>query len=480
MRSLPGCAVFLLALFGAGALVASPVTDGVAAFKKAIRVEFASKPQKELDDPPSAADANTSYLLSLMASLDRISSQLDTPNTVNNIEMQINQIVSAFPASREVERTGRELLGAVYQERTARASTATAEMQGLLKRLTEVASKTAKALDLDELFDALNRIKNDRYSYYTEDASLYERVASACEFTRLWQDYLSHSAAGQVQLALTDLQNVNQNNYGAGIIPRSEILDRIAGCVAGKGAPEPAKAPPEVAEILKGVKTLDDLEPALQRLAQLPEGNPKTAKAYGNLAPLVQAYTNVKASLPEIINLGSAGTETELNVNPDLRARLLVYILQRYFETFQGPAPGPEEKPQVFVDRVVADAVGREDWPLLRKAMAGQTYLNRNSALSVYATGNVSWGIDHLLAGINQEAAAQYARAVASYQDALRVADITSTAKLIGDKLAAIKKDHPKEYEEGMQPTPAPQVVRNYPNQGTPENAPPHPPASAR
>ncbi len=473
MKYLSSGVTITLALLCSGSLIASPVTDGVAAFKKALKEEYASKPPpKEPDDPPSPADANTSYLLSLMASLDRISSQLDTPNTVNNMEMQINQIVSAFPASERVEKTGRELLSAIYQERKTRVSTAAAEMQAILQRLSETAPKAVKAAELDEILDALQRIKDDRYSYYTEDASLFQRVAVACEFTRLWQDYLSHRAAGQNQLALTDLQNINQNNYGANIIPRSLLLDRLA-AAGSSGKPEAPATPPEVAEILKGVTTLDEMEPALKRLAALPQSNAQTARACANLAPLVQVYTNVKASLPEIANLSTASANNELSISPALRSQLLMFILQHYFDSSKGAAPG--ETPQSFVDRVIADAANREDWTLLRKAVAGQSYLNRNSALNVYATGNISSGIESLIAGVNQEAAGQYAKAVASYQNALTVADITGTVKLIGDKLAAIKKDHPKEYEDGMKPVPPPQMVRNSPGPETIDGPPSRP-----
>ena len=184
----------------------------------------------------------------------------------------------------------------------------------------------------------------------------------------------------------------------------------------------------------------------------------------------------MKASLPEITNLNFVD-QKQLNINPALQAQLLVFILQHYFDSYQGAAPAPNEKPQAYVDRVVADAVKREDWPLLRKALAGQTYLNRNSALTVYAGGGVSAGIDHLLAGVNQEAAAQYALAVCSYQNALKLADITVTSKLIGNKLDGIKRDHPKEYEEGMQMVMSSSVSRNLTgSQGVPNATPPRPP----
>lgn len=472
-------AAFLVVLTAPVFLVASPIEDRVRAFELAVKGATVAEPKREPSEPPSAADANTTYLLSLLASLDRIAPQMSNPNMVNNMEMQVGQIVSAYQSSPEVDKAGHDLLKEIHRERQVRVEAAATEMQELLKRLSEITAKATKAAELDETLDGLQRIRGDRYSYYAEDQPLFQRVTAAVEFAKLWQDYLSHLATGQAQLALTDLQSINQNNYGAGLIPRSQLLDRMAAAPPAEGKPEAVATPLEVVEIIRGIKTLDDMGPALQRLAALPQSNPQTARACANLAPLVQAYTSVKASLPEITNLNLAGANDELSIAPPLRSRLLVFILRHYFDSYRGAAPGPDETPQAFVDLVMADAVSREDWPLLRKAVAGQSYLNRNSALNVYATSNIAAGIDQLLAGINQEAASQYSKAVASYQSALKVADITGTAKLIGNKLAAIKRDHPKEYEEGLQTPPAPPVARNFPNQGMIDGTPLRPPAPA-
>jgi hypothetical protein len=55
------------------------------------------------------------------------------------------------------------------------------------------------------------------------------------------------------------------------------------------------------------------------------------------------------------------------------------------------------------------------------------------------------------MAAQNQDAAAQYAEAVASYQSALRNGGDLIPAVQIGARLAAIKTEHPKEYAAGME-----------------------------
>jgi hypothetical protein len=218
----------------------------------------------------------------------------------------------------------------------------------------------------------------------------------------------------------------------------------------------------EVQKILKGITTLDDMEPALQQLSRLSPNDPQAATAGAALTPLVQLYTSVKSGLPEILNFNSLGTNTTTVISPQLQSQLLLLVFSHYFDTYKGPAPAPDEKPDRFVNKVMIDALGRQDWPLLQKVAAAETYFNRSSALAMSGP-NIAVGVDDLLAGINQEAAGQYALAVVSYQNALKVSDTTIPAKFIGARLAAIKKDHSEDYDDGMRTLTSPPAGRNVP-----------------
>ncbi len=390
----------------------------------------------------AAAYADTG---ALMASLDQVPEHMDNPNDVHNVEIQISQILTAYPLP-PVQKAGQDLLDEIHLEHKAREEAVAAGIQVLLKRVAEEVGTAKKAADLDGIIADLQKFLDDRYGFNSENQAHYQEVSAGFDFAKLWQNYLSHSASGQTQLAVSDLQNINQNNYALGILPRSQILDRLTAVAAAS-----TSTTPEAVTILKNIKTLDEMEPALKQLSQLPQNDPATSRAYNNLAPMVQLYTSIKTGLPQTINFNFVSNPNETGVSPALQIQLLVFVLQHYFDSYKGAAPAADEKPGAFVDRVIADAISREDWPLLRKAINGQAYLNRNSALAMSATSNLSNGLDDLLSGVNQEAASQYGMAVASYQNALRVSDTTIPAKWIGDRLAAIKKDHPKEYEEGME-----------------------------
>ena len=67
-----------------------------------------------------------------------------------------------------------------------------------------------------------------------------------------------------------------------------------------------------------------------------------------------------------------------------------------------------------------------------------------------------------MITGLNQNAAGQYALAVESLLDALKAGTLDITAQFIGRQLDAIKRDHPSEYDQGVQSYLEP-PVRQYP-----------------
>jgi hypothetical protein len=425
---------------------ASPLDDKVNAFKKAIQDEIATKPIK--DEPaPNEKAAAVSYndTNALMASLDQIPKQMDNPNDVHNVEIQIRQLLAAYTFP-PVQKAGQDLINQVNVERKAREDAVAVQVQELLKRLADKVGSAQKASDLDGILIDLQKFLDDKYGFNSANPANYQQIAGALEFGKLWQNYLSHSASDQGQLALNDLRNIDQNNSALGIVPRSQILDRLtAETKLLANTPSPAIA------IIKNIKSLDEMEPALKQLSQLPQNDSVTSRAYSGLIPLVQLYTSVKSGLPQTINFNFVSNASDVSVSPALQIQLLNFVLQHYCDSYKGTPPAADEKPDAFINRVIADAIRREDWPLLRKAVTGQAYLNRNSALALPATNNIVAGLDNLLSGVNEEAASQFAMAVGSYQKALKISDPTIPAKWIGARLADMQKNHPKEFEEGVQ-----------------------------
>ncbi len=110
------------------------------------------------------------------------------------------------------------------------------------------------------------------------------------------------------------------------------------------------------------------------------------------------------------------------------------------------------------------DALAGQDWTLLKKALTAHSYLYRNVA-GVSAPDDEAAGVDAMITGINQNDAGQYALAVESFLDALKSGSLDLPARFIGSQLDAIKRDHPDDYETGMEAfltPPAPQPY--FPN----------------
>ena len=372
----------------------------------------------------------------------------------NNVEMEITQLLAAY-SSEAVQKAGEDLITEIRRERKEHADAAAAEIQTLLKRVfSEEAAKATKPEDLDGLLVELQKFQTNRYGgYNVENQALFQQVSGAFEFTKLWQNYLSHLATGQTQLVINDLQNLSQNNYAVGIIPRSHILELLAACTnPQKGAPGEGPSPTTAESIVENIKTLDDMEPALKQLKQLQSTNPSNGdlqQMYFSLAPLVQTYNDVKAGAPSNVNW-SFSSGNERGISAALKAQLMIFILRHYLDAYKGTPPAADEKPATYVNRVIADAVSREDWPLLQRAISAQSYLNRNAGFgSNGLSTSGSAGADNLLIALNQEAARQYAEAVVSYQNALKYPDSNIPGKLIGDKLEAIREDHRRNSKEG-------------------------------
>jgi len=98
----------------------------------------------------------------------------------------------------------------------------------------------------------------------------------------------------------------------------------------------------------------------------------------------------------------------------------------------------------------MTEAEEKNDWDIYRKALSIKDRLDHRGAFEFRVITPFIL-LDSFLAAWNQETAGQYAPAVISYQLALRVPSDSVPVKIIAEHLAAIQRDHPKEYEEGMQ-----------------------------
>ncbi len=449
--------------------MSSPLEDKVNALKSALKAD-ASTGTAQTAAPGVPGKAATMSAAAEDEVLNQITSGQTSQFPGNYAAMNLSQILANHP-SPAVQKAGHELLEEIEAERTAKADAYRAQVTELLKRVGDTIAKATKPSDLDGILVELQKYQNQGYATENEGPQLSQQTNMAYQFATGWQDYLSHVANGNVEQACNDLRNLAQNGYGITIVPRSRILElmnttaKVPANPSANSQVAPGSSAPSLDGILDQVKTLDQMEGALKQIdaLNLPPGSDQT-QTIRTLQNYVQCYHDIQAGLPANLELGNG--IPALPGHEDITRKIWLLALQTLFPTFK-EAPLPDEKPLDFVNRVIAYFAGREDWDLLKKALETKDSITKSTQFGLYAPDPAS-GLNSLISALNQEAAGQYSLAVVSYETALKSPSLDIPAKMIGEKLAAIKKDHPDDFKTGYQETVLPTMTAPYPYSNMP------------
>jgi len=436
--------LLLISVFGLP-VRATPLDDKIKAFDDALKT---SKPAGYSD--PMFAERMTQQLGALQ----------EMPGQEQQLEAAIHQVMATDP-SKDVQEAGEALIEELQAQKKARIDALTSKVDAALASVPAAVAKAEKPADLDAVLDDLLRVtpaNGNAYGYDPETQTQNARVTTTYQFVAQWQDYLSYRESGNDQMALNTLRNLlNQRPGGEPIIPRSEILARIAPLEARTqlaNVPRPYVPPPptDFTPILESVKTLDDLNLAVHQAGITP--NSQTYDS-GELAQLAFLYAQAKNGLPVSLDINpgwSAGS-----AHPDLsriESMLLLYLLPRLLGP-GAPTPNANEQVNDYLIRTLTTAETSQNWELVQRVLDAQMKIAK-------VQPQVFQGHQLFLAGLNQEIAQQYATAVTDYETALGSPDAYTSAKFIGDRLAAIKKDHPSDYDAGMKTFLHPPAL-NYP-----------------
>jgi len=412
---------------------------------------------KSFVDAEKASDAGKSEANSMMAgrmpfTAAGFGSTALLPGGEAAMETMVQQILASNP-DKAVQATGNALIAELEARKKAHEDAMTAQVNAVLSRVPNVLLKAEKTQDLDGLLADLQKAQSaHEYGYgpYGSDQvlqGLTNQLSSAYRFVAQWQDYLSERNSGNIEEAKRTLQSLSNSNQ-ATLMARSEILARIDG-LAKSEKQKPAEAPAgttteaDDTPILDGIKTLDDLEPALKKLRALP--NHRMDYDFSQLNQLASLYEEAKSGLPVTLDFSSSNYSNG-NSGPwfgRLKSMLILYVLPRSIGS-GALTPSPNETVADYLKRSIDAAEAKQDWLSLQRIIETQISVT-STRIPTYPSGAHSF-----LAGLNQEMAGQYAQAVTSYQTALSQPDDYLPSKVIGDRLDTMKKDHPAEYEEGM------------------------------
>jgi hypothetical protein len=111
------------------------------------------------------------------------------------------------------------------------------------------------------------------------------------------------------------------------------------------------------------------------------------------------------------------------------------------------PPPARAEKAEKYLERALAAATAKEDWPTAWKALLLTCLVPQKPR--EWMVENMD-AMDYYLTGLEQELARDYVAAVTSYCRALRSTSRHVPARAIGLRLAQIKAFLPGDYEDGV------------------------------
>lgn len=374
-----------------------------------------------------------------------------TPGGEAQLEMEVRQLIATHPDDA-VQKTGQVLLQALEAQEDARVEAVKAQIDPALAHAAEAIATAQKAEDLDGILTELQKLtaSPNRTYYDPREQIQTDRIGAAYRFVAGWQDYIAARNNGKRQEAEQDLRNLaNQESPGDPLlIPRSQILARIAeldksSTSATAENPQVRQADDE-ASILNDIKTLDDMEPALRELlATSPNQNP--SPTIQEFRQMVTLYADFREGLPVSLDqLNLSGRAYDPGGAPELariKAMLAFALLLPYLGN-EAPAVNPGENLTAYLDRALHASVDAQNWPETLKVLdARKTFTPLNAS-----SGGPSFFID----GLYQEMGGQYVQAVSSYHAALLNPDTSIPAKLVSDRLAAIQRDHPDAFDQGM------------------------------
>lgn len=434
-------ACFLAAAFSASLTGAAEINTEAA--RALIRADIAAH---EKDD----GSRRVSELLSAESELARRLELTDWRDD-SQLEETINAVMDSG-ASAKVRTQCRALLGEIKAREMEKQKQFAAAADVALHRLSDLIAKAKSASELDGVISELNELsrqapEEDRRQRGND--RVLERLGYAVSDAQKWQEYLSLEENGNAAGAAQKLQDVADHERDSLYIPRSEILARI------RALDPPANAQASAAgnAILADVHTLDDLPDAIAKF----RADPRIVRSSGiygvfmNLESICRAYLAWKEGAVASLSFSQNKPGDAYPLVVRLHTQLLLKLLPRVLGLGANQSPRDGEMLEAYLVRLTAEARAAGDWDELGRVL----WARKEITLKLNGVFN-SNTIDDYSAFLyfkqaqTQERAQQFAAATSAYRGALRDGGSGIPAEVIGARLAAIKKEHPAEFAEGM------------------------------
>lgn len=211
-------------------------------------------------------------------------------------------------------------------------------------------------------------------------------------------------------------------------------------------------------ELVRSVKKLEDMEPVLTKIESLiaqqrsVNGYSGESSVLSQFRSYLQNYNELRSGTATTLSFSSSSSSSGTRALAGVKNLLIRFALQRILQTPPDMAQKDDENTAEFLQRVLASARSTSDWALVSRVLDAAQSLN----LSTVASYNDTSALRTFLGGMNQEKAHYPSGAVSAYLTALKSGSLVIPVDYIGERLAAIRKEFPQEYEAGLHPTTSP------------------------
>lgn len=438
-RSLPIVAALCLALWRTTQLAHAAEPSHLDSLRAALRSDIAEQKTQKTREARNQVAADEEAL----GTIDSID-----PEDARELERVVKDIAGGA-GSDKVRRECEAILHASRAKENERVKQFAKEVEEKIQRASEIALKAQTAREMDGPIAELRSVI-DHTPYGDETSERYSvirRLERARDTAQHWQDYLSCRESGDLAQATDELTHLADEKEGGLNIPRSELLARVRQIEPE----EEQQINQQGRAILDSIHSLDEMADALKRLQSLPYARSRQlAGVVHNLDHLARTYAGLKQGVAVTLNLAHNPPGDADPVIVRLQGELLLAELPTYLQVPATRGPRPGETIETYLRRLADEAHAARDWDLIDRVL----YARREMTLHVAGT----WSSDNLkdysaFAEFQQarvqDRAQQFAAAVRLYEKALRDGGDKIPADVIGERLAAIRKEHPAEFEEG-------------------------------
>lgn len=339
-----------------------------------------------------------------------------------------------------------------------------------LARCLRTGLKAAKAQELDATLKELAGVKRrvaEMQSHGNGESFLDTNALEYSEkLLASYQNLLFALESGE--FPKSDIANFHQMSDSelSEILPRSEMLKliqdtkrRFSKDIPNLGQDMTVEAERQISAILGKVGKLEDLQKAVheaddvfQRLHY--NGHPFNDKGVVNELSSLQNFheTVLAGTAPGLEAFFSVSTGEA--VLSRIRGMVLRHAVPRLLGLPAEKGMREDEILAAFFRRTMADAMAARDWALLARIQEMNLRLTRQNSAD-------SAALQQFFTAQNQERARQFTPAVASYLTALKSGSQNIPVEFIGERLAALEKEHPAEYKAAVESSGDPSKPRS-------------------